>query len=80
MITTHKTNRGGAIAARLTVTALALLTMAAATLAAVPPADAAPKRASGIVFVSDRDSPPGQVIDDPQHPRTRQFLRQVHDR
>ena len=64
MMTTHKSNRGAAIAVRLTVTALALLAMAAATLAVESPAAAAPKRASGIVFISDRDSPPGQVIDE----------------
>ena len=40
--------------------------------------------ADRVVFMADgvvvEEGPPAQVIDDPQHPRTRQFLRQVHDR
>lgn len=40
--------------------------------------------ADRVVFMADgvvvEEGTPAQVIDDPQHPRTRQFLRQVHDR
>ncbi|HNG23664.1 MAG TPA: amino acid ABC transporter ATP-binding protein [Microthrixaceae bacterium] len=40
--------------------------------------------ADRVVFMADgvvvEEGPPAQVMDDPQHPRTRQFLRQVHDR
>ena len=40
--------------------------------------------ADRVVFMADgvvvEEGPPAQVIDDPQHARTRQFLRQVHDR
>jgi polar amino acid transport system ATP-binding protein len=40
--------------------------------------------ADRVVFMADgvvvEEGPPSQVIDDPQHARTRQFLRQVHDR
>ena len=39
--------------------------------------------ADRVVFMADgvvvEEGPPAQVMDDPQHPRTRQFLRQVHD-
>jgi polar amino acid transport system ATP-binding protein len=40
--------------------------------------------ADRVVFMADgvvvEEGPPAQVLDDPQHERTRQFLRQVHDR
>ncbi len=40
--------------------------------------------ADRVVFMADgvvvEEGSPAQVIDDPQHARTRQFLRQVHDR
>jgi len=40
--------------------------------------------ADRVVFMADgvvvEEGPPSQVIDDPRHDRTRQFLRQVHDR
>ena len=40
--------------------------------------------ADRVVFMADgvvvEEGPPSQVIDAPQHPRTQQFLRQVHDR
>ena len=53
MITTSKTNRGAAIAARLTVTVLALLTMAAATLAVYSPAIASPPSSHTLVVDDD---------------------------
>jgi polar amino acid transport system ATP-binding protein len=40
--------------------------------------------ADRVVFMADgvviEEGPPAQVLDDPQHQRTQQFLRQVHDR
>ena len=40
--------------------------------------------ADRVVFMADgvvvEQGPPSQVLDDPQHARTQQFLRQVHDR
>ena len=40
--------------------------------------------ADRVVFMADgvvvEEGPPSHVIDDPRHDRTRQFLRQVHDR
>ena len=56
MTRTRTINRGAAAA---------LLALALTVPPAAPPADAAPTRASGIVFVSDRDSPsPDQMIDE----------------
>ena len=40
--------------------------------------------ADRVVFMDDgvvvEEGVPAQVLDDPQHVRTKQFLRQVHDR
>ena len=53
MITTRKTNRGAAIAVRLSVTVLALLTVAAATLAVESPAIASPPSSHTLVVDDD---------------------------
>ena len=53
MITTRKTNRGAAIAVRLSVTVLALLTVVAATLAVESPAIASPPSSHTLVVDDD---------------------------
>ena len=53
MITTRKTNRGAAIAVRLSVTVLALLTVVAATVAVESPAIASPPSSHTLVVDDD---------------------------